>query len=148
RTANPVVLLWLPVAGVALGQPFLLPGISLADVCLGAFVLLALVVLGRGPRPALPPWAPWLAAFCAWALVGGAWLVARGEPGFSLMEFSKSASKLLFYSAAAVALVLYAALVAHVPYARELACGDTVPCNAAYYYERRWFGDSSPRGLR
>src|SRR6185503_10600828 len=143
RTANPVVLLWLPVAGVALGQPFLLPGISLADVCLGAFVLLALVVLGRGPRPALPPWAPWLAAFCAWALVGGAWLVARGEPGFSLMEFSKSASKLLFYSAAAVllalaagrepedrlqrvvlwsfalaaavALVLYAALVAHVP---------------------------------
>jgi hypothetical protein len=43
---------------------------------------------------------------------------------------------------------LYAAMVAGVPHARDLACGTTEPCNAAYYYERRWFGDSSPRGLR
>jgi hypothetical protein len=175
-SSTPRALLWLPVAGVALGQPFLVPGISIADLCLGGFLVLALIVLRRGPWPPLPPWAPWLAAFCAWALIGGAWLVARGEPGFSVLEFAKSASKLLFYSAAAVllalvargepeerlqrvmlwsfavaagvAVALYAAMVAHVPHARELACGETVPCNAAYYYERRWFGDSSPRGLQ
>jgi hypothetical protein len=171
--------LWLPVAGVALGQPFLLPGISIADVCLGVFLVLSLRESSRGraggARPAWPSWTPWLAAFCAWALLAGAWLVARGEPGFSVLEFSKSAAKLLFYSAAAVALALaargeaedrlqrvvlwsfaaaagvavalYAGIVAGVPYARELACGAAVPCNAAYYYERRWFGDASPRGL-
>ena len=167
--------LWLPVAGVALGQPFLLPGISMADIGVGVFLVLALRARAGQPRPALPPWAPWLAAFCAWALVGGAWLVARGEPGFSILEFAKSAAKLLFYAAAALALALearaetedrlqhivlssfaaaagvavalYAAIVAGVPFARELACGDAVPCNAAYYYERRWFGDASPRGL-
>lgn len=174
--STPRALLWLPLAGVALGQPFLVPGVSIADICLAAFLVLALVRWAREPRPPLPPWASWLAAFCLWALLGGAWLVARGEPGFSLLEFGKSATKLLFYSAAAVvlaveargetedrlqavtlwsfalaagvAVALYAAMVAHVPHARELACGDTVPCNAAYYYERRWFGDSSPRGLQ
>jgi len=170
-------LLWLPAAGVALGQPFVAPGISAADVCLALFVPLALVMLlRRRPRPVWPSWAPWLAAFCAWALLGGAWLMARGEPGFSVLEFAKSAAKLMFYSAAAVllalvlrdeteeraqrvvlwsfagaaavAVLLYAAMVAGVPLARDLACGETVPCNAAYYYELRWLGDSSPRGLR
>jgi hypothetical protein len=49
--------------------------------------------------------------------------------------------------AAGLAVALYGAMVAGVPYARELACGAAVPCNAAFYYERRWFGDASPRGL-
>jgi hypothetical protein len=53
-----------------------------------------------------------------------------------------------FGASAAVAVALYAAMVAGLPLARDLACGDAVPCNAAYYYELRWFGDSSPRGLR
>jgi hypothetical protein len=170
-------LLWLPVAGVALGQPFMVPGVSVADACLALFLPLALAaLLRRRPVPPLPAWTPWLVAFCAWALMGGAWLAARGEPGFSVVEFAKSASKLLFYStaavlvastarlepeervqrvvlwcfaaAAAVAVALYAGMVAGVPMARDLACGDAWPCNAAYYYERRWFGDSSPRGLR
>jgi hypothetical protein len=168
---------WLPVAGVALGQPFLVPGISLADLCLALFAALAVGRLLRSTTmPAFPPWAPWLAAFVLWALVAGAVLAVR-EPGFSAVEFGKSALKLAFYSAAAVllalvarrepeeglqravlwsfglsallAVALYAAMVAGIPLARDLACGEDVePCNAAYYYERRWFGDSSPRGLR
>ena len=169
-------LFWLPIAGVALGQPFLVPGVSLADVCLGVFLLLAVPHLLRAHPARRPPWVPWLAAFCAWALLGGVWLVLRGEPAFSILEFSKSAAKLVFYSAAAwalalvaqaepydrirtvvlwsfagaafIAVALYAAMVAGVPHARDLACGATEPCNAAYYYERRWFGDASPRGLR
>jgi len=173
---TPRALLWLPIAGVALGQPFLVPGVSVADLCIGLFLLLALPALVRARPVVRPPWAPWLAAFCAWALLGGAWLVLRGEPGFSVAEFAKSAVKLVFYAAAAVtlalvaraepldrvravvlwsfaaaalvAVALYLAMVAGVPHARDLACGATEPCNAAYYYERRWFGDSSPRGLR
>jgi hypothetical protein len=175
--SSPRALLWLPVAGVALGQPFVWPGITVADVCLGLFVAATLVALGRRlPPPPLPSWTPWLAAFCAWALLGGLWLMARGEPGFSVLEFAKSASKLLFYStaavtlalvlgreseeraqrvvlwsfaaAAAVAVALYAGMVAGLPLARDLVCGETEWCNAAYYYELRWFGDASPRGLR
>jgi len=174
---TPRALLWLPVAGVALGQPFLMPGVSAADACLALFIPLALAALLRlRALPPLPAWTPWLAAFCLWALVGGAWLAARGEPAFSAVEFAKSACKLLFYStaavllalaarlepeervqrvvlwsfavAAAVAVALYAGMVAGMPLARDLACGEAWPCNAAYYYERRWFGDSSPRGLR
>jgi hypothetical protein len=166
------------VAGVALGQPFVAPGISVADLCLALFAALALAPLLRSRTvPALPPWTPWLAAFVLWALLSGAALAARGEPSFSVVEFGKSAVKLAFYSTAAVllalaarleaeealqravlwsfalsafvAVALYAAMVAGVPLARELACGQIPePCNAAYYYERRWFGDSSPRGLR
>jgi hypothetical protein len=148
-----------------------------ADVCLALFIVLSLATSAGRTRPAPPPWASWLAAFCAWALLGGVWLLARGEPAFSVLEFAKSASKLLFYSAsavllavvargeseerlqrvvlvsfavaAAIAVALYAALVAGVPFARDLACGQASgPCNAAYYYELRWFGDSSARGLR
>jgi len=175
---SPRALLWLPVAGVALGQPFLMPGLSVADVCLALFMPLAFLTLRRErPWAALPPWAPWLAAFCVWALLAGAWLAARGEPGFSILEFAKSASKLVFYAAAAVlfalvarlepaerlqgivlwsfaaaaavAVALYAAMLAGLPLARDLACGDAAgPCTAAYYYELRWFGDSSPRALR
>lgn len=179
RDASPLprALLWLPVAGVALGQPFVRPGVSVADVCLALFTAAALVTLAKRRTLApWPPWAPWLAAFCAWALLGGLGLMARGEPGFSPAEFAKSAAKLLFYStaavalalvlrretegraqravlwsfaaAAAVAVALYAAMVAGSPRARELVCGETDWCNEAYYYERRWFGDSSPRGLR
>jgi O-antigen ligase/polysaccharide polymerase Wzy-like membrane protein len=173
----PEVLLWLPAAGVALGQPFVTPGISVADVCLALFAAAALIARGkRRPPPPWPSWAPWLAAFCAWALLGGLWFTVRGEPGFSFAEFAKSAAKLLFYSTAAaalavvlrqetgeraqrvvlwsfaaagaVAVALYAAMVAGIPQARELVCGQSDWCNAAYYYERRWFGDSSPRGLR
>jgi hypothetical protein len=173
----PRALLWLPAAGVALGRPFLWPGISVADVCLALFVVAALAALrSRRALTPWPSWTPWLAAFCAWALLDGLWLMARGEPGFSVPEFAKSAAKLLFYSASAVALALvlrreteqraqrvvlwsfaaaagvavalYAAMVAGLPQARDLVCGQTDWCNAAYYYELRWFGDSSPRGLR
>jgi hypothetical protein len=168
-------LLWLPLGGVAIGQRFLLPGVSLADVCVGAFVLLAGWRLRREPWH-LPDWAPWLAGFCAWAVVSGGWQAAA-DPAFSGVEFVKSLAKLLFYAAAAVmtaravrveglpaavriaavalagaavlAIGLYAAMQAKAPLPYDTICGATNPgCGSAYYYELRWFGDNSARSFR
>ncbi|MET0555236.1 MAG: hypothetical protein ABW221_19495 [Vicinamibacteria bacterium] len=172
RRLSPVDILWIPLAGVALGQRFVLPGVSIADLCLGAFVALAL----RGQRGEpwrWPPWAPWLGAFVGWVFVAG--FVASRDPLFSTAEFARSAVKLVFYAgaavvlartvatvgleqtghmtarvfavSAAVAIAVYLALFAHVPLPYDLICGHP-ECRTAYYYELRWFGDGSARGLR
>jgi hypothetical protein len=168
-------LLWLPLGGIAIGQRFLFPGISVADVCVGAFMALALWRLRDAPwRP--PDWAPWLAAFCAWAIVSGGWAAAT-DPAFSGREFAKSLAKLLYYAAAAVlvaravreaglratlrvaalafaiaagvAVALYAAMAAKAPLPYDLICGPADPrCTSAYYYELRWFGDNTARSFR
>lgn len=172
RRLSPAQLLWIPLAGVALGQRFLFPGVSVADLCLGVFVVLAL--RNRGSEPwRWPAWAPWLAAFVGWAFVSG--LVAAFDPRFSAVEFARSAVKLVFYASsalvlartvaaaglertgyvagrvfalsAAIAVVVYLALFAHVPLPYRLICG-TADCQSAYYYELRWFGDGTARGLR
>ena len=175
RRPTPSSLLWLPLGGIAIGQRFLFPGVSVADVCVGVFLLLAAWRL-RGEEWRLPDWWPWLAAFCAWAIVSGGW-VAATDPAFSAREFAKSLAKLLYYSAAAVAvarvvreaglraavrvaaiafavaaglaILLYAAMSVKAPLPYELICGTADPhCNQAYYYELRWFGDNTARGLR
>jgi O-antigen ligase len=100
----------LPIAGVALGQRFVLPGASIADLMLAAFTALGLAHLARearqAGRPSLPPWSRWLFALWAWALVGGAVHVLSGTELFSLLEFWKSVAKLSFYAVAAVVLAL------------------------------------------
>ncbi|HET9315505.1 MAG TPA: hypothetical protein VFQ51_07925, partial [Vicinamibacteria bacterium] len=141
----------------------------------GAFLLLAAWRLRDAPW-APPDWWPWVAAFCAWAIVAGAWAAAT-DPAFSAREFAKSLAKLLYYAAAAVvvarvvreaglretlrmagiafavaggiAVALYAAMSAKAPLPYEVICGAADPrCNQAYYYELRWFGDNSARSLR
>ena len=164
-------ILWVPLAGVALGQRFVFPGVSVADLCLGAFVLLALREQ-RGEPWTLPRWTPWLAGFVAWALFAG--LFAARDPFFSAGEFARSAVKLVFYTTAAlvlartvaavgiertgqmagqvfaisasIAIAIYLALLAHVPLPYDLICGHP-ECRSAYYYELRWFGEGSARGL-
>jgi hypothetical protein len=100
----------LPIAGVALGQRFVLPGASIADLMLAAFTALGLAHLARearqAGRPSLPPWSKWLFALWAWALVGGAVHTLSGTEIFSLLEFWKSVAKLSFYAVAAVVLAL------------------------------------------
>ncbi len=164
-------LLWIPLAGIALGQRFVFPGVSVADLCLGAFVVLALREQ-RGEPWTVPRFTPWLAAFVAWALVGG--LFAARDPFFSAGEFARSAVKLVFYTASAVvlartvaaagieragrmtgrvfaisaslAIAIYLALLAHVPLPYDLICGHP-ECRSAYYFELRWFGEGGARGL-
>jgi O-antigen ligase len=167
--------LWLPLGGIAIGQRFLLPGVSIADVCVGVFILLALWTMREEPWR-FPDWAPWLAAFCAWAIVSGAW-VAATDPAFSAREYAKSLAKLLCYAAAAlmvaravrlaglpaavrvaalsfaaaaaVAIALYAAMSVKAPLPYELICGTADPrCESAYYFELRWFGDNTARSFR
>jgi hypothetical protein len=172
RRLSPVDILWIPLAGVALGQRFVLPGVSIADLCLAAFVVLALREQ-RGEPWRWPSWGPWLLGFVAWVLLAG--LVASRDPFFSAVEFARSAVKLVFYATAAVvlartvatvgleqtghmaarvfaisaaiAIAVYLALFAHVPLPYDLICGHP-ECRTAYYYELRWFGDGSARGLR
>ena len=168
-------LLWLPLGGVAIGQRFLLPGVSLADVCLAAFVALALWRLRREPWP-VPAWTSWLAAFCVWTVASGIWAAAL-DPGFSGVEFVKSLAKLLFYGlaalvlarvvraeglatavrvaavslacAASLAIALYAAMQLRAPLPYDALCGEANrECATAYYYELRWFGDNSARSFR
>lgn len=172
RRSTAAAILWVPLAGVALGQRFVLPGVSIADLCLAAFVAMALWELRSEPWT-LPRWTPWLAGFVAWALLAG--LVAARDPFFSAVEFARSAVKLVFYSGAALvlartvaivglertgwmvgrvfaiaatlAIAIYLALLAHVPLPYDLICGHP-ECRSAYYFELRWFGDGSARGLR
>ena len=101
RRLSPVDILWIPLAGVALGQRFVLPGVSIADLCLGAFVVLALREQ-RGEPWHRPPWAPWLLGFVAWVFVAG--FVTARDPFFSATEFARSAVKLVFYAGAALVL--------------------------------------------
>jgi hypothetical protein len=96
------------------------------------------------------------------------------DPAFSPLEFAKSLAKLLFYSlaamlltrvmrqagpretlrvaalsfagAAAIAIAIYAAMYVRAPLPHRLICGPLDPrCNAAYYFELRWFGQAGVR---
>lgn len=110
RRRFPQAWMALPIAGVALGQRFVLPGASIADLMLAAFTALGLAHLARVARetgrPSLPPWSKWLLALWVWALVGGAVHVLSGTEIFSLLEFWKSLAKLSFYAVAVVVLAL------------------------------------------
>ncbi len=168
-------LLWLPLLGAALGtRAFGLP-VPLADFALLALCGLAPLALGRRLVPALPSWWPALAVFVGAALLSGVpplW----GHSPFSGWQFLRSAAKLLLYAASALlvhalarlagsraaatrvlqafalsgalGLALYGALQAGLPLPVGLACGDHTATCSALYYERRWFGDSSPAGLQ
>ena len=104
----PWVLVGLPVAGVALGQRFVLPGTSIADLTLAASMFLGIGYLVREARikgrPRLPRWTRWLAALWAWAAVGGLVHMLTETETFSTAEFSKSLAKLTFYAVAVVVL--------------------------------------------
>jgi len=96
----------LPVFGVALGQRFVLPGASIADIALAVFAAAALAHVARerqaGGRLALPSWWKWLLALWAWAAAGGLLHVVTGTEPFSQVEFAKSLAKLSFYAVSAV----------------------------------------------
>jgi O-antigen ligase len=169
-------LLWLPIVGVALGQRFVLPGASLADLALGLFAAAAFVLLARESRrsgwPPLPAWTMWLGALWAWAALGGLAHVILDTEVFSLREFLKSFAKLSFYAAAAPLLVLalrrsdaartadivlnafgLAGALAIAIYVAMLA-GVPLPYQAlwghgpelAYFKEVRWFAGVASRG--
>ena len=52
----------------------------------------------------------------------------------------------VFAISASIAIAIYLALLAHVPLPYDLICGHP-ECRSAYYYELRWFGEGSARGL-
>jgi len=110
RPPFPGSLIALPIFGVALGQRFVLPGASIADLALATFTVLGLAHVARtargAGRPRLPAWTRWLVALWAWAVVGGAVHFLSGTEPFSAREFSKSLAKLSFYAVAAVVLTL------------------------------------------
>jgi O-antigen ligase len=113
RPSFPQAWMALPIAGVALGQRFVLPGASIADVMLAVFTALGLVHLARaapGARllswPPLPPWSKWLLALWLWALAGGAVHILGETEPFSAVEFWKSLAKLSFYAVSGVVLAL------------------------------------------
>jgi hypothetical protein len=110
RRPFPTALVALPIAGVALGQRFVLPGASIADLTLAAAITLGLAHLAReartAGRPQLPRWARWLAALWGWAALSGAVHLLSGSEPFSAVEFAKSLAKLSFYAVAVVALAL------------------------------------------
>ena len=110
RRPFPQAWMALPIAGVALGQRFVLPGASIADLMLAAFTAMGLAHLARAAReagrPSLPPWSKWLLALWLWALAGGAVHILTEMEPFSALEFWKSLAKLSFYSVAAVVMAL------------------------------------------
>ena len=110
RSWFPSVLVALPVAGVALGQRFVLPGASIADLTLAATIGLGFVYLVRQAKttgwPRLPRWTRWLAALWAWAAAGGLVHVLSETETFSAAEFSKSLAKLTFYALGVIVLTL------------------------------------------
>ena len=170
-------LLWLPIAGVALGQRFVLPGTSIADLALAAFSAFALLHLARAAKslgpPRLPSWAKWLAALWAWAVVGGVAHALLETDAFSFLEFSKSFAKLSFYAVAAVALHLVlreappgeARRIALTAFAAAGAAAVLIYAamllqvplpyhalwghgpEAAYFNEQKWFGGAGNAGL-
>lgn len=130
----------------------------------------------RGLRALLPSWTPALALFVVAALLSGAAAAVRRDAAFVPAEFARSAARLLFgamlalafsavlrraprevetrglrltfAAAALVGLTLWGALLAGLDVPRSLACGQGRETCSALYYERRWFGDASPEGLR
>jgi len=171
-TRVPFAAAWmaLPIFGVALGQRFVLPGASIADVALGVFATAAVAHLARegwaAGRQAIPPWRKWLLGLWAWAAVGGFFHIVSGTEPFSPVEFAKSLAKLSFYAVCAVlltwalralprgqaarlVLTAFAAAggVAIVLYVAML-CGVPLPFqllwghgpNAAYFSDLWWFG--------
>ena len=110
RSWFPSLLVALPVAGVALGQRFVLPGASIADLTLAATIGLGLVYLVRQAKttgwPRLPRWTRWLAALWAWAAAGGLVHVLSETETFSAAEFSKSLAKLTFYALGVIVLTM------------------------------------------
>jgi hypothetical protein len=168
-------LLWIAVGGVALGQRFVLPGASLADLALGLFTAAAFLLLareGKLRRPGLPAWTKWLGALWAWAAVSGILHVILEREVFSPLEFLKSFAKLSFYAVAVPFLVLVlrrcdarrsadivldafalAGAIAIAIYVVML-CGVPLPFQAlwghgpenAYFDEARWFGNPGAAG--
>lgn len=169
-------LLWLPIGGVALGQRFVLPGASLADVALGLFSAAAFLAMlkdaGAPGRQRFPAWTKWLLALWGWAALGGVGHVVLDTEVFSAVEFLRSFTKLSFYASATVLLALWlqrsesrkaAALVlsafaaagglAIAIYVAMLA-GVPLPFQAlwghgpdtAYFNEVRWFGGGTAAG--
>jgi hypothetical protein len=110
RRRFPTMLLALPIAGVALGQRFVLPGTSIADLTLAVTTVVGLGWVLREARttgwPRLPAWTRWLAALWAWALAGGLVHILSETETFSVAEFSKSLVKLTFYAVAVIVLTL------------------------------------------
>ena len=106
----PTFILALPIFGVALGQRFVLPGTSIADLTLAASTALGLGYLVRTARASgrrrLPGWTRWLAALWAWAVAGGVVHLLSETETFSDVEFGKSLAKLTFYAVAVIVLVL------------------------------------------
>lgn len=102
-------LLWLPIAGVALGdRTWAAPWLHVADLACGLF-LLAFAFglaprLARGARAWLAPWAPALGLFVAVALLSGAVAHVAGASGFVPLEFARSAARLAFGALLALAL--------------------------------------------
>jgi hypothetical protein len=124
----------------------------------------------------LPSWSRALLLFVGAGLLSGFIGWARGDAVFAPSEFLRSAARLVFgallavacavvlraegdarsvralgrasVAAALVGLLLWAALAAGVDLPSSLACGQGRETCSALYYERRWFGDASPEGLR
>jgi hypothetical protein len=160
-----------------LGPPWLRAADVLGAAFLGLWVAVFRPVVRReGLRALLPSWTPALALFVGAALLSGAAAALRGDAGFAPVEFLRSAARLLFgatlalafaavlrrapggvetralrltfVASALVGLTLWGALLAGAPLPRSLACGQGRETCSALYYERRWFGDASPEGLR
>lgn len=110
RKRFPKALLALPIAGVALGQRFVLPGTSIADLALALSMVVGFGYLVREVRatgwPRLPRWTRWLAALWAWAAAGGLVHVLSETETFSAAEFSKSLLKFTFYAVAVIIVML------------------------------------------
>lgn len=173
--------LWLPIAGVALGDRALfVPWLHGADIACGVFLALvawrAFAQRRRLRWTCLPPWTWALGLFVAAALGSGAVAWAAGARGFAPSEFARSAARLVFdaalalalhvtllragaayatgvvrdwfAAAAGVGLILYVLLQAGVTLPHELVCGEQRATCSSVYYGRRWFGDASPEGLR
>jgi hypothetical protein len=99
--------LWLAAGGAALGQTFVHPGVTVADVGLALAAALVVAGLPRGRyAPVFPRWSMIAAAWFGWCVLGGAVRIVDSPLAFSVTELLKSLAKLGFYSAAAWLLAL------------------------------------------